>query len=328
MNSRQRMESLIRKEPVDQIPVALWRHFPVDDQTPELLAAATLNFQRTFNFDFIKVSPASSFCLKDWGAQDEWHNNTEGTRDYLAPVIKNPDDWKSLTILDPKKGFLSRQLDCLKMIRDSIGQTTPIIQTIFSPLSQAKNLAGKGNLNYYIRAFPDALKAGLEIITETTSAFIEECVKLGIDGVFYAVQHASYDILNTSEFEEFGKTYDRKLFPLVNQFWMNVVHVHGKNIMYEAVADYPMQIFNWHDRDTYPSLAKGQNIFNKIVCGGLGRIDTMLLGDAGQVKAEIDDAFNQTGGKQFVLGTGCVLPQTVPYGNIKTAVDHVRSLPT
>ena len=327
MNSRRRMESLINGEKTDKIPVALWRHFPVDDQSPDKLAAATIHFQNSFNFDFIKVSPSSSFCLNDWGAKDVWRNNTEGTRDYLDPVVKQPEDWKSLPSLDPKKDALGRQLECLKMVRDELGVHTPIIQTIFSPLSQAKNLVGKANLHVHMRAYPEALKEGLETITGTTAAFITECINLGIDGVFYAVQHASYDLLTMDEFLEFEKAYDEKLFSLINDLWMNVAHIHGKNVMAEVVKDYPMQIFNWHDRDTSPNLKDGQKLFNKIACGGLGRINTMLLGDEQLIKQEIDDAVRQTKGKRFVLGTGCVMPQTVPYGNIRSAVEYVRSIP-
>ena len=67
----------------DRTPIALWRHFPIDDQTPDGLAAAIIDFQRTYDFDLVKVTPASSYCLKDWGADDEWRGNTEGTREYV-----------------------------------------------------------------------------------------------------------------------------------------------------------------------------------------------------------------------------------------------------
>jgi len=94
LSSRDRLSVLINKEAVDQIPVAFWRHFPVDDQTPEKLAKATIDYQNIFNFDLVKVSPSSSFCLKDWGIKDEWHGDVEGTRDYLQPVINQPEDWE------------------------------------------------------------------------------------------------------------------------------------------------------------------------------------------------------------------------------------------
>jgi len=45
-NHRERMQACLSGSAVDRPPVALWRHFPVDDQTPQGLAAATVNFQR------------------------------------------------------------------------------------------------------------------------------------------------------------------------------------------------------------------------------------------------------------------------------------------
>ncbi len=84
MNHRARIEACLSGAPMDRPPVALWRHFPVDDQSPATLAAATANFQRTYDFDLVKVTPSSSFCLRDWGIKDEWRGAPEGTREYVA----------------------------------------------------------------------------------------------------------------------------------------------------------------------------------------------------------------------------------------------------
>src|SRR5512139_3595706 len=103
MNHRQRLESVLAGSQPDRVPVALWRHFPVDDQSPGRLAAATVDFQNTFDFDLVKVTPASSFCIKDWGVQDEWHGAPEGTRAYTARAIQQPEDWQKLPALDPHR---------------------------------------------------------------------------------------------------------------------------------------------------------------------------------------------------------------------------------
>jgi hypothetical protein len=84
MNKRERLAAAIAGQSVDRVPVALWRHFPGDDQAPAALAAATVAFQRRWDFDFVKVTPASSFQIKDWGAQDAWQGNIEGTRQYAS----------------------------------------------------------------------------------------------------------------------------------------------------------------------------------------------------------------------------------------------------
>ena len=98
---RERIQACIKGEILDQTPVALWRHFPVDDQSPETLAAAQIAFQHAYDFDLVKVTPASSFCLRDWGAEDEWRGNPEGTRQYTKHVISQPQDWERLQALDP-----------------------------------------------------------------------------------------------------------------------------------------------------------------------------------------------------------------------------------
>ena len=47
MTRRERLAATVAGEPVDRIAVALWRHFPGDDQRPADLAAATLMWQQT-----------------------------------------------------------------------------------------------------------------------------------------------------------------------------------------------------------------------------------------------------------------------------------------
>ena len=101
MNKRERLEATISGKPADRVAVALWRHFPVDDQDPTRLAAATVEWQEQYDFDLVKVTPASSFCLKDWGADDKWTGNPEGTREYTNRVVQRPEDWaanKSMAI--------------------------------------------------------------------------------------------------------------------------------------------------------------------------------------------------------------------------------------
>jgi uroporphyrinogen decarboxylase len=324
-NHRQRLETCLLGEKPDRVPVALWRHFPVDDQTPDGLAAATAAFQRQYDFDLIKVTPASSFCVRDWGVQDQWQGNPEGTRAYTHYPVQLPDDWARLGVLDPTAGKLGNQLKALEMLIKGFSPETPILQTIFNPLSQAKNLVGRENLNVHMRRHPDALHAGLEVITQTTLRFLEESIRLGIDGVFFAIQHAQYGINTLQEYEEFGKAYDLRILEAARDLWLNIGHLHGENVMFDLIADYPVQILNWHDRQTEPSLQQAGQYFKGVLCGGLRQWETMVLGSPVQVIAEAEDALQATGGRKFILGTGCVVPVTAPHGNIMAARQVVET---
>lgn len=316
---RKRLETCLSGGLPDRVPVALWRHFPVDDQTPGGLARATLAFQHSFDFDLIKVTPQSSFCLKDWGTQDEWRGAIEGTRDYTHEVIQRPEDWERLPILEPTKGTLGAQLECLRLLVQDLDPETPIIQTIFNPLSQAKNLVGKDNLIVHLRRYPEALHTGLKTITESSQRFIEAAKLTGISGVFYAVQHAQYGLLSEDEYNKFGRIYDLEVLEPARELWLNMLHLHGKEIMFNKFLDYPVNIINWHDRETSPSLSEGQARFSGIVCGGLQRQETIVLGTPEDVQAEAQEAIQATGGRRFILGTGCVVPTIAPYGNILAA---------
>ena len=70
MRKRERLErSYHTGENVDRIPVALWRHWPGDDQRSADLARSVIDFQHDYNWDFIRVMPSHNFQVRRlWGA--------------------------------------------------------------------------------------------------------------------------------------------------------------------------------------------------------------------------------------------------------------------
>jgi uroporphyrinogen decarboxylase len=335
LTARERLQACIKNDPAqDRPPVALWRHFPVDDQNPETLAAATLDFQHHYNFDLVKVTPASSFSIKDWGAEDAWEGSTEGTRRYTGHPIQKPQDWERLPVLDPARApHLSGQISCLRQIRAGLGPDIPLLQTVFSPLAQAKNLASGETLIVHLRKYPEAVMKGLQSITETTRRFVEASMATGIDGIFYAVQHAQAGLLTLDEYKTFGLPFDLKTAGPAAGLWFNLLHLHGLQIYFELVPHFAslFPIVNWHDRETYPSLAEARasevlkaSEIAPVFCGGLSQ-HTIVYAGAAEVRAEAADAIRQTAGRRLLLGTGCVVPVIAPHGNILAARQSVEA---
>jgi uroporphyrinogen decarboxylase len=320
---KDRIQACLNNETLDRPPVALWRHFPVDDQNPRSLAEATLHFQHTYDFDLVKVTPASSFCAKDWGVEDQWLGHTEGTRQYTKRIIHEPRDWETLPVLDTTAPHLAGQLDCLRFIRAELDPDTPVLQTVFSPLAQAKNLAGGETLIAHLRLYPEAVMKGLATIAETTRRFVEACLETGIDGVFYAIQHAQASLLTLEEYQSCGLPHDHKALEPAGELWCNLLHLHGHDVYFSLLDSLRFPVVNWHDRETFPSLAEAQKQFPGAVCGGM-RQDTLVYQNQVQVQKEAADAIQQTGGKRFILGTGCVVPVIASHGNILTARKSVE----
>ena len=320
---KERIQACLRGEILDRSPVTLWRHFPVDDQSPRSLADATLHFQHMYDFDLVKVTPASSFCMKDWGVEDQWLGHTEGTRQYTKRMIHDPRDWETLPTLDPMAPHLAAQLECLRYLRAELDAETPLLQTVFNPLAQAKNLAGNDMLLAHMRLYPEAVMKGLATIAESTRRFVEACLDTGIDGVFYATQHAQASLLTLDEYQTFGVPYDRKTLEPAETLWCNLLHLHGHDIYFSLLDSFNFQIVNWHDRETYPSLSQAQELFRGVVCGGM-RQDTLVYQDSAEVRKEATEALQQTGGKRFILGTGCVVPIIASHGNLLAARKSVE----
>jgi uroporphyrinogen decarboxylase len=151
-------------------------------------------------------------------------------------------------------------------------------------------------------------------------------METGIDGIFYAVQHAQAGILSLDEYRLFGLPNDRLVIEPAASLWCNLLHLHGLGIYFDLVSDLSpvFSIVNWHDRETPPTLREAQTPgVSYAVCGGISQ-HTIVYAESTQVRKEAEDAIRQTRGRRFILGTGCVVPVIAPHGNLRAAVDAAR----
>ncbi|MCB0110503.1 MAG: hypothetical protein KDE53_31495 [Caldilineaceae bacterium] len=323
MTKRERLEATFAGDTVDRPAVALWRHWPIDDLHGPELARATLAFQAAYDFDFMKVTPNSNYCVEGYGAETRWIGNEEGTYSWGKRVIQQPEDWLALRPLDPNRGLQGEVLTANRMIAEQRGEQVPFIQTIFNPLAQAKNLAGE-RLYADIRRHPDAVLTGLRTLTESILRFIAELKTTGAAGIFLALQHASYDLLTAEEYRTFGRPFDLQILAATAELWFNLIHLHGSNVMFDVVADYPAQVINWHDTETAPTLQEALSRTPMALCGGLRQWETMVRGKPEAVRREAVAAMAATDRRRFILGTGCVTPIVAPTCNLVAARQSVE----
>jgi uroporphyrinogen decarboxylase len=208
---RERIESAVAGKRPDRVPAALWRHFPEQDQKAERLAEAHIGFYRTYDPDLLKVTPASGYYGDDWGLRAGYKPNREGVRSISDRPIKKPADWGKLRRLDPSGGVYGREAHAIRLVADAVGRDVHVLETVFSPLSIARTIAGEQAAVRYLRENPDALHEGLEIITDVQAAFVRNVLSAGADGVFFSTQMATTDLVTREEYEEFGRPYDPPL---------------------------------------------------------------------------------------------------------------------
>ncbi|HZS87261.1 MAG TPA: hypothetical protein VFE42_07220 [Chloroflexota bacterium] len=87
-----RVEAAFKGLPVDRSPVTFWQHLPGHDHTADLLASATLDFQRRFDLDLVKLMPTGMYSVIDYGVEIRLADNDVGTTDWW-PRGRLPGAW-------------------------------------------------------------------------------------------------------------------------------------------------------------------------------------------------------------------------------------------
>jgi len=315
-----RVEAALRNEVTDRAPIALWRHFPEDDQHVEKLVAHTLAWQDRWQFDLVKFMPSGTYGVEDWGAVSAFRGAANGARQIVKPAVVYTDDWRRIGDLDVRKGSYGRQNDALRAAAKSLAGRVPLLQTVFSPLTTARKLS-TDRLFADMRTAPDALEEALRAITQVTIRFALDAIDAGAHGIFFATQLASFRMMNSKEYERFGQAYDLDvLAALSGRSRLDMLHAHGEDIMFDLLSTYPVRMLNWHDRLAGPELRHAAKQFPGLLVGGLAENDALLRGDVPAIEDEVRDALAQTGGRRLMVGPGCVVPIAVGDVAIDTVI--------
>ena len=325
MNHWERLQAAIRGEAVDRPPISLWRHWPDIDQDPATLAKAMVDWQRTDDFDLVKYMPTGTYSIEDWGARTIYKPTRNGTRTVTQFGVTAIEQWSRLQPLDGVSGYMGWQNESLRIAAQALGASVPILQTVFSPLTTARKLAGDVVFEH-MRSRPELLEEGLAIIARTSAAFAREAMRCGASGLFFASQCSTTDVMTEAEYLRFGKPFDLLVLDAVkDSAQFNLMHVHGENTMFDLMAGYPVNMLNWHDRRTIPHLCDAAQRFPGLLVGGIDELGTLRDGDSKAIAAEIDDAQQQTSGRRLMLAPGCVCPIDTPPSGVRAAVDAVCS---
>src|SRR5207245_277492 len=85
-----------------------------------------------------------------------------------------------------------------------------LADAIFSPLTIGTKLAGDVAL-HSIATAPEALRAALEVITETTARYAVAALEAGADGLFFATQAANAEAVSDAVSTTWDLPYARRV---------------------------------------------------------------------------------------------------------------------
>ncbi|MCE5287042.1 MAG: hypothetical protein LLG02_14525 [Pelosinus sp.] len=318
MRKVDRVKAVLTKRVVDRPPISLWKPYPEFDRDPIFLAQAHVEFQEKFDLDFIKLTPFDLYCVEDWGVKVKYFHSQTEVPIVEQYVIRKFEDWRGIKVLDPTKGTFGKQVLLARSVKSLAKDDVPFVQTVYSPLTVARKLAGD-RLIQDLREYPAIIHKVLENITETTIEFVKANLAEGAAGIFFATACANFDFLKVEEYREFGRQYDLKVLEAAKAAWFNTLHIHGRNIMFDELLDYPVHALNWHDCHEYPPVRRARAMTDLCIIGGLDEEGPIANGTPIEVIEEVTDFLQETNLQGVIVGPGCSTTPAVLPNNITAA---------
>ena len=328
MNKAQRVEAAIKGQAVDRVPFSVWYHMSAVDQDPVSLAETTAELSKKYDYDFVKMMPFGLYGVQDLGARIKIYSQQGKPPIWEHGPIAKIEDYFALKPIPAIQGTYGKQLEFTELLRKKLPGDVPYIQTIFSPLTTLHKLAGDRVLED-LKTDPEAVRYALAVITEITLDFVNENIKRGVSGFFFATQEARPELISLENYRTFAEPYDLQVLQsYVKRTWFNVVHLHGLNVYFDEIAEnYPNNVINWHDRNTAPSLAEARTKSSKAFLAGIAaatqivdgkevRDDIIQNGTPEGIIKHVREAINSVDGKGLLIGPGCCVDQFASEENL------------
>jgi uroporphyrinogen decarboxylase len=333
---RERLAAAVAGRPVDRLPVSLWRHFYVEERTRQGFVEALLNWQQTYDWDFLKINARYSYHVEDWGNRYSVPTGPQTPPALVHAVVRAADDFRHLDRLDalghsgrPAR-VLAEHVGAVADLRKALGPDVPMVMTIFTPFSIAMDLAGGPQDLVALIAQNSALvHVGLRTITDTFADFARQVLEAGADGIFLAATHtATAANFTLEQYQEFGRPYDLEVLAAARGAPFNCLHVCKGRSFIRSLADYPVALLNWDtagpDNPTLAQLAPATA--GKVLVGGLDRRLLTKPGGTDALIAQAREVVRSMQGRPFVLGANCAIETASLPEAVRAVRDFVEAL--
>ncbi len=295
MTKMERVRAAVEGQPVDRVPFCFWHHFR-PHRSPQRMARYVLDFFGGYDLDIFKIMPDIPYPI---------------ARDFIHAA----DDWQYVTRLDPYEGNLGRMVECVRIMKERLGDEAPVLTTVFSPYTYAyRAVGGADKLRQHIQDNPAAVHEAMAILARNIADYCQACTDAGADGIFFAVQGAGDNMATPAEYAEFARPYELTALQGCREGWLTTLHVHASSgLDITPFLSYPAPVLSWSDRLTGISLKEVRaKLPDRCLMGGISEAGPITKGPKEAIAVEMRDAIDQAGERYFILANGCSIPDDNP----------------
>ena len=258
----------------------------------------------------MKVNPRATYFAEAWGNQYDFGRYISVLPTPTRVMLQSTDDLERIEPVDPTGGAFGEQLDALSLNR---ARTRPrradhpdhLLAAVDRRVARRRSgrvrhtgpapRACRSCTEPFARR-PSLLERALDAITETLVAYTRPARQAGADGVFFAiVRLAREGALTREEHERFGRPYDLRVLEAVADAPLNVLHICGDHVYFDAMADYPVRAISWNsEAPGNPSFGEAARSTPTAVMGGVAEDTTLPKGTPRDVTRAVETALGAT----------------------------------
>lgn len=259
MTKKERLQRVLSGQLADRPPVCAYRHFVGQEHTAQGLAQAMLDFQRTYDWDFVKIQSRGCYLLEAWGDRYDFSVYEQDIFPKLVHrEIHSIEDFGRFTEKGPGTPAFAEQIEVVQRIREGLEEPVPVLATVFTPVNVISCMLGAPPVRRHIQAFREdnilfelfrthrqEIHQALRAVAVSLAGFCRALVEGGADGVFYAsVGWAREGYLTLEEWKEFVEPYDRMVLEGMKDSIV-LLHTCGMHSNPQRFAGYPISALHW-----------------------------------------------------------------------------------
>lgn len=307
MNKRDAIFNLLASNPVSSsgyIPAAFFLHFDPIYHKGQAAVDKHIEYFRYTGMDFMKIQYEHALPFN--------------------PEIRKPEDWANMPFYP--LSFYEETLRVVEGLVKAAKADAPVVLTLYSPFMLAGQVAGADVVTAHIEENPQAVKKGMQIITDSLMGFVKECIRLGLDGFYTSTQGGERGRLSSLElFNQCIRPYDLELMQEINRSCpFNVLHVCDYHLPYADLSpylDYPGQVVNASLDLTEGAVTAREvaEMFGRPFMGGLERKGVIAHGQPAEIRQAVEQVLS-VAPERFILAADCTVPADTHWDNLRLAI--------
>jgi uroporphyrinogen decarboxylase len=286
------------------VPAAFFMHFGAAYREGQAAVDRHLAYFRHTGMDFVKIQYEYAFPR--------------------LPEIRRPQDWANMPLYGDD--FYAAPLKVVEGLVQAAKREALVLVTLYSPFMSAGHTTSEQVITEHLKQDPEAVKIGLEIITESLLHFVRGCVRLGVDGFYASTQGGeAHRFAGTEIFASYVKPYDLVLMQEADAACtFNILHICDYCGGYDDLApflDYPLDVVNssLHLGSHELTPREAAAMFGRPFMGGMDRHGAIASGDHAAVEEAVTALLHKAP-ERFILGADCTIPSDTDWDAIRAAV--------